>query len=189
MDLSELMPQTERAARRSFAKISPVLEIPNLIQIQFSSFCWFQEQGLKELYQGLSIQDFSGVQKIIRWIPFFSPSAEFTISNFRKLKLLLKMTSLLRYVPRMKEMSYMNSLWVAETCRRIATDLIQPEVVALVKGDNYSQAFRYMEKAISLLENSQKIYQQMKLTKEAEDVSTVLSKFVEKRNELFEMNS
>ena len=46
-----------------------------------------------------------------------------------------------------------------------------------------------MEKAISLLENSQKIYENKKLTQEAEDISTVLSKFIEKRNELFEMNS
>ena len=46
--------------KRSYAKITDVLEIPNLIQIQLSSFKWFQEDGLRELFQEISpIQDFT----------------------------------------------------------------------------------------------------------------------------------
>ncbi|MFC1924966.1 DNA-directed RNA polymerase subunit beta, partial [Chloroflexota bacterium] len=60
------MPHKEIAVRKSFAKASSILDIPNLIQIQFSSFCWFQEQGLKELFQGVSIQDLTGTRLELR---------------------------------------------------------------------------------------------------------------------------
>jgi DNA-directed RNA polymerase subunit beta len=43
--------------RKSFAKASQVLEIPSLIQIQFDSFLRFQEEGLRELFHDLTIQD------------------------------------------------------------------------------------------------------------------------------------
>jgi len=41
---------------QSIDTTSPAFQIPNLIQIQFSSFRHFQEHGLKELFQGLSVQ-------------------------------------------------------------------------------------------------------------------------------------
>src|SRR5690625_6364608 len=34
--------------RRSYARISEVLELPNLIEIQTASYNWFLEEGLKE---------------------------------------------------------------------------------------------------------------------------------------------
>ncbi|MBM4444972.1 MAG: DNA-directed RNA polymerase subunit beta [Chloroflexi bacterium] len=43
--------------RKSFAKTHQVLEIPSLIQVQFDSFSRFQEEGLRELFQDLTIQD------------------------------------------------------------------------------------------------------------------------------------
>ncbi|MBD8007147.1 DNA-directed RNA polymerase subunit beta [Bacillus norwichensis] len=47
--------------RRSFARISEVLELPNLIEIQSSSYQWFLDEGLKEMFQDISpIEDFAG---------------------------------------------------------------------------------------------------------------------------------
>jgi DNA-directed RNA polymerase subunit beta len=60
--------QPGKTIRRSFAKIPPVLEIPNLIQVQLNSLRWFQEQGLRELFEGLSIQDFTGKQLELRFL-------------------------------------------------------------------------------------------------------------------------
>ncbi len=47
--------------RRSFARISEVLELPNLIEIQTESYKWFLEEGLKEMFHDISpIEDFTG---------------------------------------------------------------------------------------------------------------------------------
>ncbi|MGG3737151.1 DNA-directed RNA polymerase subunit beta [Aeribacillus pallidus] len=47
--------------RRSFARISEVLELPNLIEIQTSSYQWFLDEGLREMFQDISpIEDFTG---------------------------------------------------------------------------------------------------------------------------------
>jgi len=60
--------------RRSFGKISPVLEIPSLVQVQFNSFRRFQEQGLRELLQGLCVQDLTGTRLELRFINYeFGP--------------------------------------------------------------------------------------------------------------------
>ena len=49
--------------RKSYAKISRVLEAPRLLEIQLNSFRWFQEQGLTELFREISpIQDFTGTR-------------------------------------------------------------------------------------------------------------------------------
>ena len=48
---------------KSYAKLPEVLSIPNLIQVQLDSFQWFQEDGLKELFQEVSpIKDFTGTR-------------------------------------------------------------------------------------------------------------------------------
>ena len=50
-----------RNKRRSFARITEVLDLPNLIEVQRSSFDWFLKQGLKEVFEDFSpIQDFTG---------------------------------------------------------------------------------------------------------------------------------
>jgi DNA-directed RNA polymerase subunit beta len=50
-----------RSKRRSYARITEVLDLPNLIEIQRSSFDWFLNQGLKEIFEDFSpIQDFTG---------------------------------------------------------------------------------------------------------------------------------
>ncbi|WP_173917964.1 DNA-directed RNA polymerase subunit beta [Halobacillus sp. Marseille-Q1614] len=47
--------------RRSYARISEVLELPNLIEIQTASYEWFLEEGLKEMFKDISpIEDFTG---------------------------------------------------------------------------------------------------------------------------------
>ncbi|MDW7739585.1 MAG: DNA-directed RNA polymerase subunit beta [Bacillota bacterium] len=52
---------TGRRSRRSFARIKEVLDLPNLIEVQRSSFEWFLNQGLKEIFEDFSpIQDFTG---------------------------------------------------------------------------------------------------------------------------------
>jgi DNA-directed RNA polymerase subunit beta len=51
----------ERRERRSYARITEVLDLPNLIEVQRSSFNWFLNQGLKDIFDDFSpIQDFTG---------------------------------------------------------------------------------------------------------------------------------
>jgi DNA-directed RNA polymerase subunit beta len=48
---------------KSFAKLPETLEIPDLIQVQLDSFRWFQEEGLRELFEEISpIQDYTGTR-------------------------------------------------------------------------------------------------------------------------------
>jgi len=56
------------SSRRSFSRIAPVLQIPSLIQVQFNSFRRFQEQGLRDLMEGLSVQDLTGTRLELRFI-------------------------------------------------------------------------------------------------------------------------
>ncbi len=47
--------------RKSFARIDEVLEMPNLIDLQKSSYRWFIEEGLKEVFRDVSpITDYTG---------------------------------------------------------------------------------------------------------------------------------
>ena len=57
--------------RKSFAKLPQVLEIPNLIQVQLDSFRWFQEEGLKELFQEVSpIRDLTGTRLELHFVGY-----------------------------------------------------------------------------------------------------------------------
>ena len=65
MALAEARPVSlalaDGAARHSFARITEVAPIPNLIKVQRDSFEWFLREGLKELFAEISpIQDFTG---------------------------------------------------------------------------------------------------------------------------------
>ncbi len=45
---------------KSFAKLPEVIEVPDLIRVQIDSFRWFQEEGLKKLFEEVSpIQDYT----------------------------------------------------------------------------------------------------------------------------------
>jgi DNA-directed RNA polymerase subunit beta len=47
--------------RRSYARISEVLDLPNLIEIQTASYQWFLDEGLREMFHDISpIEDFTG---------------------------------------------------------------------------------------------------------------------------------
>src|SRR5699024_7061537 len=47
--------------RRRYARISEVLDLPYLIEIQTASYEWFVEEGLKEMFSDISpIEDFKG---------------------------------------------------------------------------------------------------------------------------------
>src|SRR5581483_2212095 len=60
----------ESPKRVSFAKLSDVLPMPNLIEMQLSSFKWFQTEGLQELFAEISpIQDFSGKMELEFSVP------------------------------------------------------------------------------------------------------------------------
>jgi DNA-directed RNA polymerase subunit beta len=47
--------------RKSFSHLPQILEVPNLIEVQLNSFRWFQEKGLRQLFDEISpIKDFTG---------------------------------------------------------------------------------------------------------------------------------
>ena len=47
--------------RRSYAQFQEVHELPDLIQVQRSSYNWFIEEGLHEIFKDISpIEDFTG---------------------------------------------------------------------------------------------------------------------------------
>ena len=54
--------QTKQSLKKkTYAKLPRILDIPNLIELQLVSFRWFQEEGLKDLLEGISpIEDFTG---------------------------------------------------------------------------------------------------------------------------------
>ncbi|MEW5783694.1 MAG: DNA-directed RNA polymerase subunit beta [Bacillota bacterium] len=50
-----------RRERRTYARINEVLELPDLIEVQRSSYEWFMNHGLRETFRDISpIQDFTG---------------------------------------------------------------------------------------------------------------------------------
>ncbi|MBI2854500.1 MAG: DNA-directed RNA polymerase subunit beta [Chloroflexi bacterium] len=58
-------------SRKSYGKLRPILEVPNLVQVQLSSFRWFQEEGLRELFEDISpIQDFTGSRLDLRFLSY-----------------------------------------------------------------------------------------------------------------------
>jgi len=63
--------------RRSFARTPEVMPLPNLIQMQADAFHWFQDEGLRELFEEVSpITDFAGkmsLEFIVPEKPFGEP--------------------------------------------------------------------------------------------------------------------
>jgi DNA-directed RNA polymerase subunit beta len=58
--LNDTLPTLSTTGRRNYARIPEVLAIPNLVRVQLDSFQWFQEEGLRELFEEISpIQDFT----------------------------------------------------------------------------------------------------------------------------------
>jgi len=64
-------------SRKSYARLSPILDIPNLIEVQLDSFLWLQEEGIKQLLEEVSpIKDFTGNRLELSFIGY-----EFRIPN------------------------------------------------------------------------------------------------------------
>jgi len=52
----------KKRERRNYSRINVALELPNLIEIQTSSYDWFLDQGIKEMFKDISpIEDTNGV--------------------------------------------------------------------------------------------------------------------------------
>jgi DNA-directed RNA polymerase subunit beta len=67
---------------KSFAKLPETLEIPDLIQVQLDSFRWFQEEGLKELFEEISpIQDYTGTRLELRFVDYEFREPQHSISE------------------------------------------------------------------------------------------------------------
>jgi DNA-directed RNA polymerase subunit beta len=61
----------DKKSLRSFAKLPEPLEIPDLIRVQLDSFRWFQEEGLRELFEEISpIQDYTGTRLELRFVDY-----------------------------------------------------------------------------------------------------------------------
>lgn len=76
--------QFGRRERRSYARINEVLDIPNLIEIQKSSYDWFLENGLKEMFQDISpIQDFTG-NLMLEFIDYSLGEPKYTVDDSKE---------------------------------------------------------------------------------------------------------
>ena len=65
------------ADARSYARISQVLDIPNLIQSQIESFAWFKAEGIEEVYREVSpIQDYTGTKYELSFVRGKYPGTE-----------------------------------------------------------------------------------------------------------------
>jgi len=61
----------KRKSLKSFAKLPETLEIPDLIHVQLDSFRWFQEEGLRELFEEISpIQDYTGTRLELHFVDY-----------------------------------------------------------------------------------------------------------------------
>ena len=69
--------------RRSFARISEVLELPNLIEIQTDSYQWFLDEGLREMFKDISpIADFAG-NLSLEFVDYQLYSPKYTVEEAR----------------------------------------------------------------------------------------------------------
>ena len=62
---------TYPGARKTYAKLPEILEVPNLIEVQLQSFRWFQEEGLLQVLGEVSpIRDFTGNRLELSFIDY-----------------------------------------------------------------------------------------------------------------------
>ncbi|HUE76027.1 MAG TPA: DNA-directed RNA polymerase subunit beta [Chloroflexota bacterium] len=71
--------------RQSFARINEVLQIPNLIRVQLSSFQWFLDEGLKELFAEISpITDFTGKNLELHFLDYTFGAPKYSEAECRE---------------------------------------------------------------------------------------------------------
>ncbi len=67
---------------KSFAKLPETLEIPDLIHVQLDSFRWFQEEGLRELFEEISpIQDYTNTRLELHFVDYEFREPQHSISE------------------------------------------------------------------------------------------------------------
>ncbi|WP_114572200.1 DNA-directed RNA polymerase subunit beta [Exiguobacterium flavidum] len=70
--------------RRSYARISEVLELPNLIEIQTTSYEWFLREGLREMFHDISpISDFTG-NLVLEFIDYSLGDPKYSIDESKE---------------------------------------------------------------------------------------------------------
>ncbi len=70
--------------RRSYARISEVLELPNLIEIQTNSYEWFLREGLREMFHDISpISDFTG-NLVLEFIDYSLGEPKYSIDESKE---------------------------------------------------------------------------------------------------------
>jgi len=68
---SEINDEEFYVKRKSYAKLSQVIDVPNLVNVQLNSFKWFQEDGIRELIEDISpIKDFTGNRLELEFIGY-----------------------------------------------------------------------------------------------------------------------
>ena len=74
-----------KRVRWSYSKIDEVMELPNLIEIQQSSYEWFLKEGLKEIFEDISpIQDFTG-NLILEFVDYYiEPSSKYSVEECKE---------------------------------------------------------------------------------------------------------
>ena len=74
----------KQRTRRSYSRISEVLELPNLIELQIDSYKWFLEKGLKEMLADLSpIEDHTG-NLALEFLDYELQEAKYTVAEARQ---------------------------------------------------------------------------------------------------------
>ena len=64
---------------KSYARIPQVLEVPNLIQSQIQSYEWFNQDGLREVYQEISpILDYTGKKYELHFLEHYFRDAKYS---------------------------------------------------------------------------------------------------------------
>jgi len=71
--------------RQSFGKITEILDIPNLIEVQKNSYQWFREEGLREVFRDMTaITDYNG-NLILSFKDYkFDPTPKYTIAECKE---------------------------------------------------------------------------------------------------------
>ncbi|MBB5174994.1 DNA-directed RNA polymerase subunit beta [Texcoconibacillus texcoconensis] len=70
--------------RRSYARISEVQELPNLIEIQTASYQWFLDEGIQEMFQDISpIEDFTG-NLVLEFIDYSLGEPKYSVEDSKE---------------------------------------------------------------------------------------------------------
>jgi DNA-directed RNA polymerase subunit beta len=81
----------ETTKRKHFAKVKRSAPLPDLVELQKSSYGWFLKEGLRELFDEISpVEDFTGKKYELKFGNFFFEDSEITESEARENNLTYK---------------------------------------------------------------------------------------------------